>query len=82
MKLLLITINEKLTFAKHIANICSLANNRLKGLTRTRRFLSTEETKYLSEGYIMSAFKYYPFIWMFCNKTSNNQIEYTKVLCA
>ena len=23
----------------------------------------------------MSAFKYYPLIWMFCNKTSNNQIS-------
>ena len=26
-KLLRITIHEKLTFTKHIANICSLANN-------------------------------------------------------
>ena len=23
----------------------------------------------------MTAFKYYPLIWMFCNKTSNNQIN-------
>ena len=38
-----ITIDEKLTFMKHIANICSLANNRLRALTRIRRYLSTEE---------------------------------------
>ena len=75
MKLLGITIDEKLTFTKHIANICSLANNRLRALTRIRRYLSTEQTKYLSEAYIMSAFKYCPLIWMFCNKTSNNQIN-------
>ena len=75
MKLLGISINGKLNFTKHIANICSLANNRLRVLTRIRRFLSTEETKYLSEAYIMSAFKYCPLIWMFCNKTSSNQIN-------
>ena len=63
-----ITIDEKLTFTRHIANICSLANNRLRALTRIRRFLSTEQAKYLSEAYIMSAFKYCPLIWMFCNK--------------
>ena len=70
-----ITVDEKLTFTKHIANICSMANNRLRALTRITRFLSTEQTKYLSEAYIMSAFKYCPFIWMFCSKTSNNQIN-------
>ena len=47
-KLLGITIDEKLTFTKHIANICSLANNRLRALSRIRGFLSMEETKYLS----------------------------------
>ena len=68
VKLLGITIDEKLTFAKHIANIYSLANNRLRALTRIRTFLSTEQTKYLSEAYIMSAIRSCPLIWMFCNK--------------
>ena len=35
----------------------------------------TEQTKYLTEASIMSAFKYCPLIWLFCNKTSNNQIN-------
>ena len=70
-----VTLLEKLTFTRHIANICSLANNRLRALTRIRRFLSTEQATYLSEAYIMSAFKYCPLIWMFCNKNSNNQIN-------
>ena len=39
VKLLGITIDEKLTFTKHIANICSLANNRLRAMTRIRFLL-------------------------------------------
>ena len=73
-KLLGITIDEKLTSMKHIANMCSLANNRERALIRIRRFLSTEEAKYLSAAYIMSAFKYCALVWMFCNKTSNSRI--------
>ena len=56
-KLLGITIDEKLNSTKFIANICSLASNRLKASTRLRRFLSTDQTKYLSVADIMSAFK-------------------------
>ena len=70
-----ITIDEKFTFTKHIANICSLASNRLRALTRIRRFLSMIQTKYLSELYIMSAFRSCPLIRMFCNKTLNNQVN-------
>ena len=56
VKLLGITNDEKLTFAKYIANIWRLANNKLRALT-IGRFRSTEQTKYLSETYIMSALK-------------------------
>ena len=62
VKLLGITIDKKLTLTKHIANICSQTKNRLRALTRIRRYPSTEQTKYLSEAYIMSAFKYCPLI--------------------
>ena len=43
-------------------------------LTDSQETIS-KQTKYLSEAYIISAFKYYLLIWMFCNKTSNNQIN-------
>ena len=83
VKLLGITIDIKVTFTKHIANICSLANYTLRSLTRIKRFISTEQTKYLSEAYIMSVFKYCPLIRMFCNKNSNNQINkrHKRTLC-
>ena len=45
--------------------------------------ISTEQIKHLSEAYIMSAFKCCLFIWMFCNKTSNCQInkKHERTLC-
>ena len=49
VKLLGITIDEKLTFMNHIANICRLANTSSRALTRIRRFLSTEQKKKLSK---------------------------------
>ena len=57
VKLLGITIDENLTFTMHIANICSLINNRLRALTRTRRFKLTELTKCLSEVYTQQTFQ-------------------------
>ena len=48
---------------------------RVRALTRIRRFLLAEQKQYLSEACIMSTFEYCPLIWMFCHKTSNNQIN-------
>ena len=47
----------------------------IKSFDKNKENLSKEETIYLPEAYIISAFKYCPLIWMFCNKTSNNQIN-------
>ena len=47
----------------------------IKSFDKNKEILSTKQTKYLPDVYIMSAFKYCPLIWMFCNKTSNNQIN-------
>ena len=62
VKLLGITIDDKLSFNKHISNLCSTASNRLRSLARIRKFLSLEQAKRLSEAYIMSTFKYCPLI--------------------
>ena len=56
VKLLGITIDEKPTFTKQVTNTCSLSNNRLRALTRIRRFLSPKKTELLSEAYIMLVF--------------------------
>ena len=52
VKLLSITINNKLYFTAHIENVCSTASNSLQTLARTRKFLSFEQAKHPSESYI------------------------------
>ena len=75
VKLLGITIDDKLLFTTHIENLCSTASNRLQVLARIRKFTSFLQAKHLSEVYIMSTFTYCPLIWMYCSKTANNLIN-------
>ena len=71
-----ITIDYKpTTFIKQIKNLCIMARNHLRALTRLGKFLFQEQAKLFSEAYIMSAFKYCPLTWLFCGKTENNSIN-------
>ena len=75
VKLLGITVDDKLSFTTHIENLCSTASTRLRALARIRKFISIEQGKGLFEAYIMSTFTYCPLIWTFCSKTANNLIN-------
>ena len=44
-------------------------------MTRIRKFLPQEQTKSLSEAYVMTIFKYCPLIWVFCGKIENKSIN-------
>ena len=74
-KLLEITTDYKLTFTNQLNNLCNTTSNRLRTLTRIRKYLSQEQTKRLSEAHIVFTFKYYPLICMFCGKTENKYIN-------
>ena len=49
VKLLGITIDDKLSFTTLIENLCSTASNRLRALARIRQFISFEQAKRLPE---------------------------------
>ena len=75
VKVLCITIDDKLSFTTHIENLCSTESNRFRALARIRKFLSFEQAKRPTKAYIISTFTYCPLIWMFCSKTANTFIN-------
>ena len=83
VKLLKLTIDNKLNFGIHINNICKVASAKIKGLGRIRSRLNLSQAKILFKSFILSRFNYCCFVWMFCSKTLQikiNQIQ-KRALC-
>ena len=75
VKLLGVTIDNKLKFNKHVSSICKSANQKVNALHRFRKFTNTEQTRSLCYAFIFSKFNYCPLIWMFCGKIANSNID-------
>ena len=71
VKLLGITLDNKLNFENHISSICKSANCRLNALFRLKNFLGSIEKKILIESFIYSNFNYCILVWHFCNQKSS-----------
>ena len=75
VKLLGITIDNKLNFNEHIANICKKATQKLHALARIAQYLDSHKLKLKMKTFIESQFNYCPLTWMFCSRTLNNKIN-------
>ena len=75
VKLLGVQIDAELDFNLHIVNICRSAVNQLNALIRLRKFLVSEERKFLINSYLYSNFNYCPLVWMFSNAKSLKKVE-------
>ena len=75
IKLLGITLNNKLKFDKHMSNICSKANTKLSTLTRAAKFLPFNKKLILFEAFTELQFKYCPLVWMFHGRQINDKIN-------
>ena len=75
VKLLGLTIDNKLNFGIHINNICKVASAKIKGLGSIRRRLNLSQAKILYNPFILSQFNYCCLVWMFCSKTLQNKIN-------
>ena len=74
-KLLGINIDRNLTFEKHIANICKIANRKLTAIARYSQLLSFDKLKTLIMMFVESQFAYCPLVCMFHNRTVNSKIN-------
>ena len=81
VKLLGVTIDDKLCFHPHIKELCKKANQKTMALLRIRKYLTQAKADLICNSYIMSSFKYCPLIYMFCEKRSNNLMNATQRRC-
>ena len=75
VKLLGVTIDNKLTFKDHVSNICKKASQKLHVLARISNYMSQDKLRVLMKAFIESQFGYCPLIWMFHSRTLNNRIN-------
>ena len=75
VRLLGITIDDKLSFTSHISTLCTRANSNVRNLCRIRRYLNQDQLILLFNSFILSIFNYAPIVWMFCNKSSCKSID-------
>ena len=74
VKLLGITIDNKLKFKKHLEDLYKKAFYKLHDLSRIRGYLTVVVARILANAFIDSQFNYVPLIWMFAGKTLINKI--------
>ena len=74
-KLLGVLIDNKLTFDKHINNLCAKAGQKLNAFCRMSSFKSTNKKRLVMKAFTSSQFSYYPLIWMNHSRTLNNKIN-------
>ena len=74
-KLLGITIDSKLSFDKHIQQICSRTSAKLKALARIAPFMDITKRKILINAFFNSQFSYCPLTGMFHSRKLNNKIN-------
>ena len=73
-----VTIDNNLNFNPHIKEICGEVNQKTSALSRLRDYISEKKAKLLSlNTVVMSAFQYFPLMWLFCSKAAENSINRT-----
>ena len=75
VKLLGITIDNKLNFNEHILKLCKWVNQKLHALARISRYLDSRKLRIIMKTFIDSQFNYCPLTWMFHSRALNNKIN-------
>ena len=70
MKVLGVTIDDKLNFTEHISDVCTKAGRQLNILQRLKKVLDNKSLMAIYKSFIMSNFIFCPIVWLFtCNKS-------------
>ena len=75
LKILGITLDEKLNFNEHIRNICQTSSRQINALRRISKFLNQQCREKVYKSFINANFGYCPLVWMLCGKCNLRKIE-------
>ena len=75
VKLLGVSIDNRLNFNEHVSNLCKKVSTKLHALARVSKFMSQDKLRLLMKAFIESQFGYCPLVWMFHSRTVNNRIN-------
>ncbi len=75
IKILGVTIDERLTFNEHINIICSNAARQLNAIKCLQCNLDTESRLAIYTSYILSNLNYCPLVWYFCGIQNSRNME-------
>ncbi len=75
VKLLGMTINDKLRFNKHVDILCKSAARQLNVIYRFKNIFDKKEKEKIYNTFILANFNYCLTIWHLCGKTGTNKIE-------
>ena len=81
VKLLGITIDNKLNFEEHISELCKKASMQSNTISHLHRFMSKEQKEALINSFIFSNFNYCPSVWHFCSCKPSQKIEKIQLCC-
>ena len=74
-KLLGITFDKKLSFRKHIEDLCKKANQKLHALACLPTYIDPLKLEILINSFIASQFNYCPLVWMFHDRELNSKLN-------
>ena len=70
-KPLCVTLDKKLSFTKHVQDLCKKAHQKLHVLARLSNYIDPIKLKELMYVFIKSQFNYCPLVWMFHDRKAN-----------
>ena len=75
VEILGIKIDRKLSFHQHIKSISKKAGQKLSALLRISPTLKDKKKKVINNTIIKSQFNYFPLVWTFCSRKSENLVN-------
>ena len=75
-KLLGATFDKKLSFRKHVEDLCKKSNQKLHALARLSTYIDPIKSEILMNSLIKSKLNYCPLVWMFHDRVLNSKLNY------